>query len=669
MPIPVVADEHPDADRLRAFGLGRLGDEELQALERHIEHCGQCCEVLRHVADDSLVETLRDADRAAVADTVALSGDASAHGVVAIPPELENHPRYSVKARLGMGGMGVVYRAEHRLMQRDVAIKVIHPRLIDRPQAVARFHHEVQAAARLSHEHVVRAYDAEQVDTVHFLVMEYVEGESLDRLIARKGRLPIATACRYARQAALGLEAAHAQGMAHRDIKPQNIMIDATGRVKVLDFGLARFVLDQEAEEAPRLTTAHLVLGTPDYMAPEQARESRAADIRSDIYSLGCTLYHMLAGQPPFPAGSVIEKLALHISGRPQAIEELRPGVPEGVADVINRMMARDPAARYPSPAHVAEALEPFTRPLPSHERVDAPADSLPVITPVKASLARSKSRSTPPSLVTAALAVVLVPAVIAAVIVAVGWQREGGLSSRPPSSVMPAVGGGTPSGAPPRRPPQSGEASGFQDDFSESQLSKHWTILEPESGRVAIEDGSLVMVPNADTGWYNDGHGMLISQEVKGDFVATARLSVRGVRNPLGPPTEQFNSAGLLARDPGSGPTSEKWIMISLGQQASSLGTKTEPTWESQSWPEFQRTSATGGALRLARMGNRFSLLKRLDGEQKWTLLTEHQLPNTPEVLQVGPAVNAYQAADIRAAFESVRITVPVSAGDLYRD
>jgi len=665
MPIPPVADKHPDADRLRAFGLGRLGGQQSQAIERHIEHCEQCCEVLRNIADDSLVETLRDAERAAAAETMDFSGEASSHGAVAIPPELENHPRYHIKARLGMGGMGVVYRAEHRLMQRDVALKVIHPRLVDRPQAVARFRHEVQAAARLNDEHVVRAYDAEQVDTIHFLVMEYVEGESLDRLIAREGKLPIATACSYARQAALGLQAAHAQGMAHRDIKPQNMMVDATGRVKVLDFGLARFVLDQETEEAPRLTTAHLVLGTPDYMAPEQARESRAADIRSDIYSLGCTLYQMLAGQTPFPVGSVIEKLALHMTGRPQAIEELRPGVPDGLVDVINRMMARDPAARYPSPAHVAEALEPFTRALPSPERCEAPVDSLPAIRQVRTSPIRSKPRVRQPILVAIVSAVVLVAAVIAAVT----WQRPGAPPSGSTSSSVPAVGGGSPSGAPPRRPTPSGAAVVRQDDFSAARLSKNWTILEPQSGSVSIENGSLVMVPDVNTGWYNSGHGMLITQQVKGDFMATARLSVRGLRNPLGPPTQQFNSAGLLARDPSSGPTSETWIMISLGKQASFLGTKTEPTWQSKSRPEFQQATTTRGELRLARRGDQFSLLKRLDGEREWTLLQEHQFPGTSEVLQVGPAANAYQAADIRAAFDSVRITVPVSASDLYRD
>jgi serine/threonine protein kinase len=631
--------DHPAPDRLRAFALGRLSAEQSGPIEQHVEECIHCCQLLRSVADDSLVETLRGAERAVAAETVGFGDDASTESSPTVPAELQDHPRYRIDARLGMGGMGVVYRAEHRLMQRPVALKVIHPRLVERPEAVARFRQEVQAAARLNDEHVVRAYDAEHVGAIHFLVMEYVDGESVDRIIAREGRLPIAKACDCARQAALGLAAAHAQGMAHRDIKPQNLIIDTNGCVKVLDFGLARFVLEQHTEPAARLTSAHLVLGTPDYMAPEQARESRAADIRSDIYSLGCTLYHMLAGQPPYPDGSVIEKLSLHISGRPQSLEELRPGVPDGLLDVIHRMMAPQPTARYPSPAAVAEALEPFTRALPSLEHTVSPLERLPAITPalapIRAKPARSKPRRDRTALVAVACALLLA---------AVGITAAAWLGSR--QSVPDA-----------------------SDSFAGDRLSKRWTILQPQSGKVTVEKGALVLIPDANTGWYQAGHGMLLYEEIKGDFVATARLSAKSLSNPSGPPTRQFNSAGLVARDPNSTPTTEMWIMISLGQQGSFPGTKTEPTCHSHSQPTFQPTSTMAGELRLARIGTKFSLLRRLDGEQEWRLLKEHQFPEVPDVLQVGPAVNAYQAADIRATFDSVRIDVPTSASDLYRD
>ncbi len=638
---------HPNAESLRAFGLGRLASKDSAAIEQHVEHCQACCDYLRSVADDSLVETLRTAELAAEAETVIFSGGASTEGVSAIPQLLKDHPRYHIKTRLGMGGMGVVFRAEHRLMQRDVALKVIHPRLVDRPEAVVRFRHEVQAAARINDEHVVRAYDAEQVDGIHFLVMEYVDGESVDRLLAREGRLPIARACSIARQTALGLQAAHAQGMAHRDIKPQNLMIDGSGRVKILDFGLSRFVLDQPADQSPRLTTGHVVLGTPDYMAPEQARESRTADIRSDIYSLGCTLYHMLAGRPPFPDGSVIEKLALHLSGRPRPLEELRPDVPNGLVTVIATMMARDPAARYQTPADVARALEPFTHPLPPPDRAVADLPTIAALHPHKPHHSKAKRTRT------WLLLAVAVIAIAGVVIVAAPWRG-------------PRTSAGIPL---PPSPTHGSSLRARDDDFSETRLAKHWNILQPPSGQVAVENGSLVLIPDADRGWYNAGRGMFISQEVEGDFIATARLSVRGLRDPSGPPREPFNSAGLIARDPRSGPTDEMWIMISLGQQATFVGTKTEPTWQSQSRPEFQPTTATSGELRLARIGDRFSLLKRLDGEREWTLLQEHRFPQTPAVLQVGPAVNAYRASDIRAAFESVRFTVPTSASDLYRD
>ncbi len=645
--MPNAIARHPDAESLRAFGLGRLAAKDSAAIERHVELCQACCEYLRSVADDSLVDTLRTAERGAAAETEVFSGGASNDGSFAVPQPLENHPRYHVKTRLGMGGMGVVYRAEHRLMQRDVAIKVIHPRLVDRPEAVVRFRHEAQAAARINDEHVVRAYDAEQVDAIHFLVMEYVDGESVDRLLAREGRLPISQACSIARQAALGLQAAHAQGMAHRDIKPQNLMIDGSGRVKILDFGLSRFVLDQPADQASRLTTGHVVLGTPDYMAPEQARESRAADIRADIYSLGCTLYHMLAGRPPFPEGSVIEKLAMHMSGRPRPLEQLRRDLPDGLGAVIATMMAHDPADRYPTPADAARALEPFTHPLPPTDRTSAAFPVIQGVTP------RRRHRSKPKQARTWLLFAVAAAAIAGVVFVAAPWRgprTSAGIS------------------APTGRTHRSSVLA-RDDDFSGLRLSTYWTILQPASGHVSLENGSLVLTPDADRGWYNAGRGMFISQEVAGDFIATARLSVRGLRDPSGPPRESFNSAGLIARNPRSGPTDEMWIMISLGQQATFVGTKTEPTWQSQSQPEFQRTTATSGQLRLARIGDRFALLKRLDGEREWTLLQEHRFPETPAVLQVGPAVNAYRANDIRAAYDSVRFTVPTSASDLYRD
>jgi hypothetical protein len=201
----------------RAYGQGRLAPDAVTALEELLAGCTRCCELLELAPDDSFVNRLRAAGSTAPGETSpGVSGEAPA-----IPPELIDHPRYRVLGLVGQGGMGAVYRAEHRRMQRLVALKVIHPRLMRNPAAVQRFHQEVRAAARLHHANIVHAYDADQAGGLHFLVMEYVEGTSLDQVVRQRGPLPVAEACAYARQAALGLQEAHERGMVHRDIKPQ----------------------------------------------------------------------------------------------------------------------------------------------------------------------------------------------------------------------------------------------------------------------------------------------------------------------------------------------------------------------------------------------------------------------------------------------------------------
>src|SRR4051794_21208686 len=265
-----------------------------------------------------------------------------------VPADLRDHPRYRVLGLLGVGGMGAVYKAEHLKMGRPVALKTISPALTDRPGAVERFDREVRAAAALSHPNIVAAYDADQAGRLHFLIMEYVEGESLDRVVATRGPLPVAEACDAVRQAALGLQHAHDRGMVHRDVKPQNLMRTPDGRVKVLDFGLARFAGDAAA--AGRTETG-CVMGTPDYMAPEQALSTRRADGRADLYSLGCTLYFLLTGRPPFPGESITEKLLHHQQTQPRPVETLRPDVPPGLAAVVRTMMAKRPDDRFLTPA------------------------------------------------------------------------------------------------------------------------------------------------------------------------------------------------------------------------------------------------------------------------------------------------------------------------------
>jgi serine/threonine-protein kinase len=296
-----------------------------------------------------------------------------------IPEPLADHPRYKVVRELGAGGMGVVYKAEHRIMGRPVALKVMAAHLTAKAGAVERFRKEVRAAAQLNHPNIVTAHDADEAGGLHFLVMEFVEGISLDRFVAKKGPATIQLAASFTRQAALGLQHAHEKGMVHRDIKPQNMMVNRKAQVKVMDFGLARFVHTDEEEAATRpggrlpfgsakpvadpLTNPNLIMGTPDYLSPEQARNSHNVDSRSDIYSLGCTLFFLLTGRPPFSdASSLIDKLLAHTEQAPPPIRELRPDVPEGFAAILDRMLAKKPDDRFETAGDVAVAIQSFIR-------------------------------------------------------------------------------------------------------------------------------------------------------------------------------------------------------------------------------------------------------------------------------------------------------------------
>jgi hypothetical protein len=256
--------------------------------------------------------------------------------------------------------MGVVYHAQQTLMDRQVVIKVVHKALLDRPNAQERFRREARAAAQLSHPNIVAAYDAEQAGDLHLLVMEFVPGQSLSELLHKQGPLPVARACDYARQAALGLQHAHEQGMVHRDIKPANLMLTPQGQVKILDFGLAK--LASESGTGIGLTASNSYMGTPEYSAPEQATDARKADIRADLYSLGCTLYCLLAGHAPFQEETAILTILAHLEKQPVPLPELRREVPAGLWAVVARLLAKDPARRYQTPAEVAAALAPFCK-------------------------------------------------------------------------------------------------------------------------------------------------------------------------------------------------------------------------------------------------------------------------------------------------------------------
>jgi serine/threonine protein kinase len=274
--------------------------------------------------------------------------------------------QYLLLELLGEGGMGRVYKARHRGLHRLVALKTIRRERLADQEAVSRFQREVRALAGLSHPNIVQAYDAESIGDTHFLVMEYVHGTDLQALVKRNGPPPAWMACVYIRQAALGVQHTFGHGIVHRDIKPSNLLLTADGSlVKILDLGLA--LLNRTDDQQP--TTLALtrqgmgtVLGTLDYLAPEQVLDPHAVDVRADLYSLGCTLFYLLTGRVPFPGGTVLEKLFRHCYQEPTPVEQLRPGVPPELGSVVRQLMAKQPGNRYQTPAEAAEALRPFAR-------------------------------------------------------------------------------------------------------------------------------------------------------------------------------------------------------------------------------------------------------------------------------------------------------------------
>jgi uncharacterized protein (TIGR03067 family) len=361
---------HPSREELSAYSLGQLPEERAVAIDSHISECEPCCETIVELSsEDTFAGLLQEAGRLPsdlTADHDSMTSKSSSNPDE-IPPPLTEHPRYEVLGLIGKGGMGDVYKARHRKMERTVALKVINRELVRKTEAVDRFHREVKAAAQLSHPNIVTSHDADQAGDFHFLVMEYVDGVDLSHIVKDRGALPVAEACDYIRQAAIGLQHAHERGMVHRDIKPHNLMVTQDGTVKILDFGLASLAPEAlpasgSIETRSELTAAGAIMGTPDFISPEQANDARQVDIRSDIYSLGATLYYLLSGQPPFAEGSVMHKLKSHAHAEPEPLESLRNDVPPELVAVVTKMTAKDPAERYLTPSEVADALESFLR-------------------------------------------------------------------------------------------------------------------------------------------------------------------------------------------------------------------------------------------------------------------------------------------------------------------
>lgn len=278
---------------------------------------------------------------------------------------------YKILERVGRGRMAGVYKAVHTTGN-SVAIKVLPPSRAKDPQLLARFQREARLALKLDHPHVIRTYEMGEAGGTQYFVMEYLEGESLDAVLHRRKRLPHEEASRLMLQALGGLAHLHERSMIHRDLKPANIMIvpgrkpgepDVTlsSSLKILDFGLCRLIGEDPGPEQPegaQLTSAGAVLGTPDYLAPEQGRDARTADIRADIYSLGCMYYHLLTGQPPFPDKNFLRQMVRHATEDRPRLRAIDPSLPESLQPILDGMMAKEPAQRYATPQKVIDALE-----------------------------------------------------------------------------------------------------------------------------------------------------------------------------------------------------------------------------------------------------------------------------------------------------------------------
>lgn len=344
---------HPSPEQLSAYNLGQLPPDEASTVESHISECEPCCDTIMSLSsDDTFVGILKEARQLPPDQTSGQDAVPSPSSCQEVPAQLAQHPRYEIVRLIGKGGMGDVYEARHRKMERRVALKVINRGLVQKAEAIDRFHREVKAAARLSHPNIVTSHDADQAGDFHFMVMEFVDGVDLSQVVKAQGALPIADACDYIRQAAIGLQHAHECGMVHRDIKPHNLMVTKDGTVKILDFGLASLAPDaipasDAVAASSDLTAAGAIMGTPDFISPEQAHDARQVDIRSDIYSLGATLYYLLSGRVPFDDGSVMHKLRNLAHVEPEALDSVRNDVPEELVTIVSRMMANWTAPVY----------------------------------------------------------------------------------------------------------------------------------------------------------------------------------------------------------------------------------------------------------------------------------------------------------------------------------
>ncbi len=363
---------HPSDEQLSHYGMGKLAGAASETVEAHITTCDDCRQRVAELSSDGFLDRLKraaqpeamsgfEASQPPVEKSTVFSGDDAN-----IPAALLTLSMYKDVRRLGHGGMGEIFLARNVHMDREEVLKVMSKSMMERSGAAARFRREIRSVGQLNHANIVTTYGVQQVGDTVVLSMEYA-GEDLAKHLEKRGPLPVARACYYIHQAALGLQFAHEKGLVHRDIKPSNLMVLQNGakwQVKILDFGLAKSRTEpSDISDVDHQTKTGQSLGTPAYMAPEQIRDAKSVDIRADIYALGCTLYFLLTGRPPFVEDNIMSLIFAHGEKIPQPTNELRADVPAALAELIAKMLAKDPKDRPQSPAEVAKALVPFIRP------------------------------------------------------------------------------------------------------------------------------------------------------------------------------------------------------------------------------------------------------------------------------------------------------------------
>ncbi len=437
----------PD-EMLPAFLEGKLSDDESAQCEEHLSRCPQCLDRTRNFASSRTVNSpsgddhpgvltseeepnspavqdfiRRLSDRGYMESIAADSARTSAADTPTVRPEPEaatdaptSHTSpsnasaplaagsllgpYRILAKLGEGGMGAVYKATHTKLDKVVAIKVLSTQVTRQADAVVRFEREMRAVGKLTHQHIVQAFDAGEINGLHYLAMEYVEGSDLAQLVKQRGPFSVVNACKAVRQSALALVAAHGAGLVHRDIKPSNLLVGKNGQVKLLDLGLA--LLADDIPASAELTTAGQAFGTPDYMAPEQWEDAHAADARTDLYALGCTLFYLLIGRPPYSTEkhrSAVGKMFGHVTEAIPDLKAARADVPAEVAAIYEKLLAKSAKDRFQTAAQLVEALAPFvtSKPQPAAAVVEVLPETVVQPTNVFQSLAISTATAAPP--------------------------------------------------------------------------------------------------------------------------------------------------------------------------------------------------------------------------------------------------------------------------------